>query len=76
MGKEGLTDAVERAVADAFNTRELLKVKVQESAPMSAAATGEALAARLDDVQLVQVIGRTIVLYRRHPEKPQIDLDA
>lgn len=66
-----------RAVADAFNTRELLKVKVQESAPMSAAATGEALAARLgDDVHLVQVIGRTLVLYRRHPEKPEIDLDA
>jgi RNA-binding protein len=63
-----------RAVEDAFNTRELLKVKVQEAAPMSAAATGEALAARIPNVQHVQTIGRTVVLYRPHPEKPQIEL--
>ncbi|CAN5857126.1 hypothetical protein BH23GEM3_BH23GEM3_24810 [soil metagenome] len=59
---------------DAFNTRELLKVKVREAAPMSAAATGEALAARISDAHLVQTIGRTVVLYRADPEKPGIRL--
>jgi len=63
-----------RAVEDAFNTRELLKVKVQEAAAMSAAATGEALAARIAGSFHVQTIGRTLVLFRPHPDKPEIKL--
>jgi RNA-binding protein YhbY len=47
---------------------------VQEAAPMSAAATGEALAARVPGARQVQTIGRTVVLYRPHPEKPEIKL--
>jgi RNA-binding protein len=74
VGKEGITDRAVGAVQDAFNTRELLKVKVQEAAPMSAAATGEALAARVPGAHHVQTIGRTVVLYRTHPENPEIRL--
>jgi RNA-binding protein len=74
LGKEGVTEASVRVVEDAFNTRELLKLKVLDTAPESAKATGEALAARLADGHLVQVIGRTVVLYRPHPEKPEIRL--
>ncbi len=69
-----MTDAAVRAVEGAFNTRELLKLKVLEAAPAPAGATGEALAARLDSAHVVQVIGRTVVLYRPHPDKPQIKL--
>ncbi len=61
-------------VREAFNNRELLKVKVLEAAPESAKAIGEDLAWRLSGVELVQVIGRTVVLYRPHPEKPEIVL--
>jgi len=74
VGKEGVTDATLRTVESAFNTRELLKLKVQESAPDSANGCGEIISARLEGVHLVQVIGRTIILYRRHPEKPEIEL--
>lgn len=74
VGKEGITEAAVSAVLDAFNGRELLKVKVQESAPMSAAATGDALAARIAGAHQVQTIGRTVVLYRPHPERPEIRL--
>lgn len=74
IGKDGITDTAVRTVEDAFNTRELLKVKVQEAAPMSAAATGEALVARVGGAHQVQTIGRTVVLYRTHPEKPEIRL--
>ncbi len=74
VGKEGVTGTVVASVREAFNTRELLKVKVLEAAPQSARAIGEDLAWRLDGVELVQVIGRTVVLYRRHPEKPEIML--
>lgn len=62
------------AVEDAFNTRELLKVKVQESAPQNVREAGEELAGRIAGAHLVQTIGRTAVLYRPHPEKPEIRL--
>lgn len=74
IGHEGVSDAVVHTVQDAFNTRELLKVKVLEAAPRSARETGADLADRLDGAHLVQVIGRTVVLYRPHPEKPEIVL--
>jgi RNA-binding protein len=74
VGKEGVTDATVRAVADAFNTRELLKVKVQEAAPQSAREAGALFAEQIGGVEHVQTIGRTVVLYREHPEKPEIQL--
>ena len=74
IGKEGVTEATLGQIETAFNTRELLKIKVQDSAPDSTDESGVMIAARLDGVHLVQVIGRTIVLYRRHPEKPEIEL--
>lgn len=74
VGKEGVTETVVRAVADAFNTRELLKIKILESAPDTARESGERIASGIPGAALVQVIGRTLVLYRRHPEKPEIRL--
>lgn len=69
-----MTGTVLGNVQEAFNTRELLKIKVLEAAPQSAKEIGEDLAWRLKGVELVQVIGRTVVLYRRHPDKPEIVL--
>ena len=74
IGKEGVTETAMRSLTEAFNARELLKVKVQSAAPLSAAEAGEQLASRLPGVHHVQTIGRTVVLYRRHPEKPEIEL--
>ena len=74
IGKNGLDDDVVANIDEAFRTRELLKVKVLETAPDSAREIGGALAERLPETRLVQVIGRTIVLYRPHPEKPVIVL--
>lgn len=73
VGKEGVTADLRASVMDAFQTRELLKVKVLEAAPVDARTAGHTLA-EADGVHLVQVIGRTVVLYRRHPEKPDIRL--
>lgn len=72
VGNEGVSDALLRSLEEAFHTRELLKVKVLETAPEDARATADAIAARLPDAQIAQTIGRTVVLYRRHPEKPEI----
>lgn len=74
VGKEGVTVPTIRAVRDAFNKRELLKVRVLESAPASARAVAEALAAEVEDARVVQVVGRTVTLYRPDPDAPVIRL--
>lgn len=74
IGTEGVTDAVLRNVEEAFNTRELLKVKVLEGAPDDARDSADAIVAALDRVEVAQTIGRTAVLYRPFPEDPEIDL--
>jgi len=74
VGKDGVNESVVKNVTASLNNRELLKVKVLETAPASAQEMGEALAASIEGAELVQVIGRVVVLYRRHPEKPEITL--
>ncbi len=63
-----------QALEQAFNTRELLKVRVQEAALLDVREAGATLAERVAGAHLVQTIGRIAVLYRRHPEKPEIQL--
>lgn len=74
IGKAGVTDSGLRSIENLFNSRELLKVKVSDTAPENADESGERIASSLENVELVQVIGKTIVLYRPHPEKPVIKL--
>ncbi|HEU5209319.1 MAG TPA: ribosome assembly RNA-binding protein YhbY [Longimicrobiales bacterium] len=74
IGREGVTSNVAGTIAAALETRELLKVKVLEGAPVSAREAADELAGQVEAMHVVQVIGRTIVLYRRHPEKPEIRL--
>lgn len=74
IGKEGLTDAVEQSVEEAFNTRELVTVRVLDNAPREVRDIAEAVAATLDDVLVVRTIGSTALLYRPHPEDPEINL--
>lgn len=76
VGVAGVTDATLRTVEEAFNNRELLKVKVSENAPEDPRETADALVAALDGVHVAQTIGRTIVLYRRHPDDPEIRLPS
>lgn len=74
IGKEGISEATLKAISEAFNQRELMKVRVQESAPEPAKVAGPLLSEQMPGVELVQTIGRVVVLYRRHPEKPEIEL--
>ena len=69
-----MSEAFLRSLAEAFNTRELLKVTVLEQAPEDPRATAEAIAQGLEGVEVPQTIGRTVVLYRPFPEKPEIRL--
>ncbi len=76
VGAEGVTDGLVESVREALNTRELLKVKVPESAPEDARGVADELVRRLPGAHVAQVIGRTIVLYRPFPDEPGIRLPS
>ena len=63
VGKEGITSGVVQNVMNTFNTKELVKVKVLEKCPLQAQEVAERLA-RETDSTIIQVLGRTILLYK------------
>jgi RNA-binding protein len=73
IGKEGLTEALTKATSAALLSHELIKVRVQGEAPVDRKEAAEALAAATGAV-LAQVLGRTFLLYKRHPKTPKIQL--
>lgn len=73
VGVAGLTAGVYAQVDHALETHELLKVKVGQDAPQSAAAMEEPLKSELG-LAVAQRIGRTLVLYRPRKKAPTIRL--
>lgn len=73
IGKSSLTPEITEAVAEAFNTRELIKVTVLKNCMEEPKAIAEMLADRTQS-QVVQVIGRKIILYRENRKNKKIIL--
>ena len=73
IGKEGLSETVLEATREALLAHELIKVRVLESAPMDRKELAEALPP-LVNAELAGLIGRIVVLYKRHPNKPKVGL--
>jgi RNA-binding protein len=73
IGKEGVSDAVVRAAWQALHDHELIKVKLPQLEKAERAEMAQHLKRSLA-AELVGEIGRVLILYRRHPEKPKIDL--
>ncbi|MDT8367563.1 MAG: ribosome assembly RNA-binding protein YhbY [Longimicrobiales bacterium] len=74
VGHEGLAPAVVEAIREAFNTRELIKVKALDTAPANARGIAEGIVEAIPEARVAQTIGRTVVLYRADPENPEIEL--
>jgi RNA-binding protein len=72
LGKEGVTEAVVRQLDEALLAHELVKVKIGTETPEDRFEAAERLGAETD-AQVAQIIGRTILVYRRHPEKPRFE---
>lgn len=73
VGKDSVTDNVAFSLNEALTARELIKVKVLKNCLDEMSDVAEELAAK-GNAELVQIIGRTVVLYRRNPKKPMIEL--
>ncbi len=73
VGKGGVTKAVIAQVAHALETHELIKVRVLAEAPVDRKiAAGQLASGSVSDV--VQVIGRIVILYKPRPKKPTIKI--
>ena len=73
MGREGLSENVLAQAEDSIRAREIFKGTVQKNCEMDARQAAHGLAAALG-ADVVQVIGRRFVLYRRNEENPIIEL--
>ncbi len=73
VGHEGVDDGIVGAVNQALIDHELIKVKVLENCPEGRREVSDALVERCGAHPVGQ-LGRIVILYRRHPDKPQISL--
>lgn len=75
IGKESLTEEFVAAAEEALESRELIKISVLKNCDDDLRAIAEAIAEHTD-AEVVQIIGRKIVLYRqaRKPENRKIKL--
>lgn len=73
VGKDGVTPEVVSAVEETFNTHELIKISVLKNCFDEPKVIADTIAGRTHS-QVVQVIGKKIVLYRPDADKPKIIL--
>ncbi len=73
IGKSGLTPEVTEAVSEAFNKRELIKLAVLKNCMEDPKTMAEVLSERTKS-QVVQVIGKKIVLYKESRDHKKINL--
>ncbi len=71
IGKDGVTEAVCRQAEEELAAKELIKLRVLESALLTAREASE-LICEATGAEPVQCIGSKLVIYKRNPKKPGI----
>ena len=67
VGQHGVTPTLIQSLDDALRTRELVKVQLGRQVEVKAKEAAQALA-EATGADVVQVIGKTVTLYRQNPE--------
>jgi len=73
VGKEGVSEGLIGAVDQALEDHELVKLRIGQNATVEKDDAAAAIASQTAS-EVAQILGSTILLYRRHPEKPKIKL--
>lgn len=73
IGKSTLTPEITQGVSEALEARELIKINVLKNCMADVGEVAQILSERTQS-EVVQVIGRKIVLYRESKEKKKIEL--
>lgn len=72
VGKEGVTPAVTKQLTQVLFDHELVKVKLEAECPADRFTVAERLGEE-PGVNVVQILGKTILLYKRHPREPRFE---
>ena len=72
VGKAGVTEGLLRQVRQALADHELIKVKIGGESPVDRFAVAERLAGE-PGVNIVQILGRVVLAYKRHPRTPRYE---
>lgn len=73
LGKNEISDSVVNMLEKAIVAHELIKIDVMKSVAQPMMELALDLSSKLN-AEIVEVIGRVIVLFRRNKEKPKIQL--
>ena len=73
LGKSGITDTSVDMFDKALTAHELIKIHVMKNVTTEIMELALDLSSRLK-AEVVNVIGRTILLYRKNPKSPKIKL--
>ena len=74
IGKGGINENTYKAVAEALEARELIKIRVLENSLYTAKEAAAEIAENVG-CDVVQVLGTRITFYKPNPKKPVIQLD-
>ena len=67
IGKEAVSEGSIQTLQNSFHTKELVKVKILENCEVDKKEVAQQLGERAE-AEIVQIIGKTILLYRPLPE--------
>ena len=73
VGKGGLNDQLYKQVSEALEARELIKLRVLETSPVTSREAADQIA-KITESDVVQVIGYRFVLYKESKENKSIVL--
>ncbi len=71
VGQRGLSEAVLQQIDGALTDHELIKIRIGAECPVGRDAAAAAVAAHTGS-EVAGVIGRVLIVYRPHPERPMI----
>jgi RNA-binding protein len=72
VGKAGLTRGLLAQLAQLLFDHELVKVRIASECPVDRFAVADELGAQ-PGTSVVQILGRVVLVYKRHPEKPRFE---
>lgn len=73
IGKGGVSDTLIKQVEDALKKRELIKLNSLENCPNTPREVADEIATKAK-CDVVQVVGRKMIFYKRNNEEPKIVL--
>ena len=71
VGHSGISDQLIKQADEALAAREMIKMRVLESSPVTSREAADSIAAAVN-ADVVQVIGSRFVLYRPDKEEPKL----